>query len=136
MKNKTILLADAAFLGGLGGIMMIQDFLGHFFQQGYFAEQFTNSPYTIGFFEASGLALLFAISFVININSSNRRFWHGIAAVIHILLGGSNLLFWQNFFVTFGFVTQGIGATVLHGVFILANLYAFRKEHISLSAKP
>ena len=127
MKNKTILFADAAFIGAAGAMQMVQEFRGHFLQQGYFAEQFGNSPYTIGFFEAHGLAVLFAISFALNLNSDNRRFWHGMAIAIHILLGGANLMFWQSF-VAFDFVTQGIIATTLHGIFILANLYALRKE--------
>lgn len=127
MKSKWILLADSAFLGVSGAFMMTQEFLSHFMQKGIFGGQFANSPYTIGFFEAHGLAVLFAISFVLTLNHGHRRFWHGMAVAIHILLGGSNLLYWQSF-IEFDFVTQGIVVTTLHGIFILANLYALRKE--------
>jgi hypothetical protein len=120
MKGQQILKADGLFLLTAGTIQIILEIAGHFWQMGRYAEQFGNSPYTIGFFEAHGLAVLLAIALLTQAGSKNRLFWHRAALAVHLLLGGANLLFWQSF-VAFDFVTMGIIATTLHIVFVLGN---------------
>lgn len=128
MNDRFILLADAAFLGIASSVQIILELIGHFAKIGPYAQQFANSPYTIGFFEAHGLALLIAVAFVWHRNSEQLHSWNGIACTVHLLLGGANVLFWQSF-VTFDFLVPGIIATFLHGVFVLANGYVLIRRN-------
>lgn len=122
MNNKTVVLISAAFLGVAGSVQMLLEIAGHFAQIGPYAEQFANSPYTIGFFEAHGLAVLTAVALFWHRNSDQLHLWNRFAFTVHLLLGGANLLFWQSF-VTFDFLMPGIIATTLHGVLLMANGY-------------
>src|SRR5690606_16668736 len=104
----------------------VLELLGHFGHIGVYGEQFANSPYTIGFFEAHGLAFMIGISVFLQHKQSNSRFWHGFLVLMHLLLGGANLLFWQSF-VEFNFIPQGIIATAFHIVFVVANAFILAK---------
>jgi hypothetical protein len=74
----------------------------------------------IGFVEAHGLALIFGVLLWL---APTQRTWHVTGAAIHLLLGGSNLLFW-NLFVATHTLTMGYVTTVLHGVFFLLQAVA------------
>jgi hypothetical protein len=126
LLNKTVLKLNAAFLILIGSLQMIFELLSHFGGIGPLANRFTQSPFTIGFFEAHGLAALIGL-LLWRASANPEKFWHQFAIVIHILLGGANLLFW-NSFVQLDFVLPGIVATVFHGVFIFGEAYcAWRK---------
>jgi hypothetical protein len=126
MMNRKILRFDAAFLLIAGSIQLALEIGGHFFKLGIYAQQFGQSPYTIGFFEAHGLAVLIALAMLFD-NPKRGMFWHRLLVAVHILLGGANLLFWQSF-VTFDFVLPGVIATTLHIVFVMANGFYLLKE--------
>lgn len=121
-RNRWLLRLDAFFLIGGGFVQMVMELLGHFQQMGIYGQIFANSPYTIGFFEAHGLATLIAI-LVLSEQNRPDLFWHRAMIAVHLLLGGANLLFWQSF-VTFELVIAGTIATILHGCFVLGNLYS------------
>jgi len=124
--NKTILKLNASFLILIGSLQLMFESLSHFMGAGPLADRFTDSPYTIGFFEAHGLAVLIGI-LLWRASQSPEKFWHQLAVVVHLLLGGANLLFW-NSFVQLDFVLPGIVATIFHGIFIFSEAYcAWRK---------
>jgi hypothetical protein len=58
--SRTVLRLDGGFLLVAGGAAMIIETVGHFLGVGPLA-QTKGSPYTIGGFEAHGLAIIFAI---------------------------------------------------------------------------
>lgn len=125
--NKTVLKLNAIFLMLIGSLQMTFELLSHFKGAGPLADRFMGSPYTLGFFEAHGLAVLMGI-LLWRAVANPQKFWHQLAVVIHILLGGANLLFWDSF-IQLDFVVPGIVATVLHGIFIVAEAYcAWRTE--------
>lgn len=115
-----VLLFDGAFLSVIGSVQMALELLGHFAGQGAWGDVFADSPYTIGWFEAHGLAMLIGILLLVIARRDGRRFWHGFALAVHALLGTANLLFWDSF-VMFDVVPMGIGATVAHGLFVAAQ---------------
>jgi hypothetical protein len=126
LLNKTVLKLNAAFLILIGSLQMIFESLSHFRGLGPLSDRFMGSPFTIGFFEAHGLAVLMGL-LLWRASANPEKFWHLFAVVIHILLGGANLLFW-NSFVQLDFVLPGIIATILHGLFIFWEAYcAWRK---------
>jgi hypothetical protein len=125
--NKTVLKLNAVFLMLIGSLQMIFELLSHFRGVGPLTDRFSASPYTIGFFEAHGLAVLMGI-LLWRSAANPQNFWHSLAVAIHILLGGANLLFW-NSFVQMDFVLPGIIATIFHGIFLAAESYcAWRTE--------
>ncbi len=125
--NKVVLKANAIFLMLIGSLQVIFELLSHFKGIGPLADRFIGSPYTIGFFEAHGLAVLMGV-LLWRASADPQKFWHGFAVVVHIFLGIANLLFW-NSFVQLDFVTPGTVATVFHGVFVVSESYcAWRKE--------
>jgi len=122
--NGAILRADGAFLALVGGAQMIFELLSHFFGVGPWGRIFAGSAYTIGFLEAHGLAFLIGLLLIFVAASEHKRYWHGFAACVHVLLGGANLLFWSSF-VAWGLVPMGIVATIFHGLFLVAQLFFY-----------
>jgi hypothetical protein len=118
------LRVDGAFLALVGGTQMIFELLSHFGGIGPLGRIFAGSQYTIGFFEAHGLALLIGLLLIFVAAPEPKRFWHIFAACVHVLLGGANLLFWSSF-VYWGLVPMGAIATALHGLFLVAQLVFF-----------
>jgi hypothetical protein len=96
---------------------------------GRYAQIFGHSPYTIGFFEAHGLAVLIALA-VLSDNPKQVVVWQRRLVAVHVLLGGANILFWDSF-ATFDMVAAGVAATSLHGLFIIANGYYLLKGNTS-----
>ena len=113
-------MLDGGFLFLAGSIQTILELAGHFWHIGPYATIFAGSPYTIGFVEAHGLAVLISLLLFRAASNEQRAFWHGFAVVVHVLLGGANLLFWDSF-ATFGLINAGRAATVLHFLFVVAQ---------------
>jgi hypothetical protein len=126
IPTRPVLKLNAAFLTLIGSLQMVFELLSHFGGLGPLSDRFIESPYTIGFFEAHGLAVLMGL-LLWRASAHPEKFWYQFAVVVHILLGGANLLFW-NSFVQLDIVLPGIVATVFHGVFIFLEAYcAWRK---------
>jgi hypothetical protein len=54
-----------------------------------------------------------------------------LAAAVHVLLGGANIVFWESF-GTFGMVPMGIAATVVHVVFVVLHAVALGSSRRSI----
>jgi hypothetical protein len=122
--RKAILIANGCFLALIGGAQMTFELLSDFGGIGPLGHIFAGSHYTIGFFEAHGLALLIGLLLIFVAAADPKRFWHGFAACVHVLLGGANLLFWHSF-VVWGLVPMGVIATTFHALFLIAQLLFF-----------
>jgi hypothetical protein len=80
-----------------------------------------NAPYAaVGFIEAHGLALILAITLW---RMMPARSWHLTAAAMEVLLGTSNLAFWQ-IFVAADILAVGYVTTGLHWAFVALQLLA------------
>src|SRR5262245_8421771 len=93
--SRWTLRLDGAFLVLAGGAAMISETIGHFLGVGPLAG-LKGSPYTIGGFEAHGLAIIFAVLLIRGAARPDRRLWHGVGLTVHMLLGISNILFWTS----------------------------------------
>ena len=122
---RAVLLLDGVFLALVGSVAMIQEALGHFAARGPLAYLF-QSPYTIGGFEAHGLAVILGALLVKQSADANAKLWHGVGLAIHLLLGASNMAFWPSF-VTLGLLPIGIATTVIHAGFVVAHFFCFRR---------
>jgi hypothetical protein len=118
--RRTVLLADGLFLALVGGVQIIQELLAHYAGAGAYADIFADSPYTLGWFEAHGLAVLVGLLFLTIATRDLRRFWHTFGLAVHVLLGGANLLFWASF-TAFDAIPMGILATAAHVLFVVAH---------------
>jgi hypothetical protein len=119
--RKALLVADAIFLlvASTGG--MIADLAGAFAGVGPQRGVLGPAPYAaIGFVEAHGLAFIMG---VLLWRAEPERAWHLTAAAVHVLLGTSNLVFWQIFVAT-DMLAMGWVTTVLHWLFVALQLTA------------
>ena len=115
------LRATATYLGlaAINGLSM--DIRAAFFGTGPAVPLLDGKPYmALGLTEAHGLALILALVFL---RMPATRGWHGIAAATTLLLGISNLMYWDAFVAT-NTVPMGVTATAFHLVFGTANLVA------------
>ena len=128
--SRKVLQFDGGFLLLAGGAAMIIETVGHFLGIGPLAET-RGSPYTIGGFEAHGLAIIFAILLPPCCHRLPDRFlWHRVGLIVHLLLGCSNLLYWSSF-VQLNVIPMGVITTVLHIAFVIAHWTCLRRLHPS-----
>ncbi len=113
--GKALLLANGAVLLLVSAFAGLSDLAGHFFGLGPFA-MFEGNYDSIAFVEAHGLAFILALLFIAHRAWPTAR-WNWIAAATHLLLGGSNLIFWPMFAQT-GTVPMGVAMTAMHFAFI------------------
>ncbi|HJQ59247.1 MAG TPA: hypothetical protein VJ890_20240 [Vineibacter sp.] len=119
--RRAILRANAVFLllAAAGGF--VSDVRGAFFASGPVSAVLREAPNAaIGFIEAHGLAFIIG---VLLWRAAPQRAWHLTAVAVHVLLGGSNLVFWQLFVAT-DMLMLGYVTTALHGLFAAAQLGA------------
>ena len=56
--------------------------------------------------------------------------WHQVGLIVHLLLGGSNLLYWSSF-VQLNVIPMGVITTVLHIALVIAHWLCLRRLHPS-----
>jgi hypothetical protein len=117
--SRWTLRLDAVFVAVAGVAAMIVETVGHFLGVGPMAGR-AGSPYTIGSFEAHGLAIIIAFLLLRASALPDRWLWHVVGLSTHLLLGSSNLLFWPSFVQT-GQVMTGVVTTALHIIFTVAH---------------
>ena len=122
--RRTLLILNGLFLGLTGFAQMIFELLSHSRGLGPLGKIFTDTPYTIGFFEAHGFAVLTSLLVFWVMLKEMRPHWHLYMALVCLLLGGSNLLFWDSF-AKVGLVTAGYISTALHILFFVLQSYSF-----------
>lgn len=123
-SRRIVLILNALFLGLTGFAQMIFELLSHYRGVGPLGKIFTDTPYTIGFFEAHGFAVLTGLLVFWVMLKDMRPHWHLYMALVSFLLVGSNLLFWDSF-AKVGLVSAGYIATAVHILFFLLQLYSF-----------
>lgn len=129
MSGKWTLRLDGALLVLAGTAALVSDTVGHFLGVGPLAKSL-GSPYTIGSFEAHGLAIIIGLFLL----GANARVWHWMGLAVHVLLGTANLIFW-NSFVQLGVIPVGIVTTVLHGVFVCAQTISICRQPVLNNAQ-
>ena len=110
---------DGGFLAIAGSLGLLADTTGHFFGVGPMAEMF-GSPYTIGGFEAHGLAVILGVLLLRAAKVADRRSWHALGLSVHLLLGTPNLMFWSSF-LQLDVLMIGVVTTALHIIFVGAQ---------------
>ena len=113
--RKNLLILNGLFLGLTGFLQMIFELLSHFRGIGPLGRIFTDTPYTIGF-------LVFSVML-----KDLKPHWHLYLALVCLLLGGANLLFWDSF-AKVGLVAAGYIATSLHILFFGLQSFSFIKS--------
>ena len=133
--RRRLLQANGVFLVVVGGVQVVFEVLAYYSGVGPYGYIFEESPYAIGWVEAHGLAFIFGVLLLTVAARDGRRFWHGLAAAVHALLGTANLVFWGSF-VVFGMVPIGVAATVVHIVLVAAHITASPGSRVESSASP
>jgi hypothetical protein len=124
MSTSRLLQGNAAFLMFMGGAAAASDAIGHFLGKGPMAPVMFRAPLAISSFEAHLLALLLGVVLWAGAQEPERRRFHGLAAAIHVVLGGSNLLFFERAFGSLDMRLFGVVITACHFAFVLAQTAA------------
>ena len=130
--SQRVLKLDGAFLLLSGGSSMIAETVGHFSGSGPFAKM-KGSPYTIGSFEAHGLAAISGVLLYRAARVPERSLWHQVGRAVHLLLAGSNMLYWSSF-VKMDMLRAGIVTTLLHAVFVAAHSVCLRRRSVAATS--
>jgi len=136
--RKTLFRINAGFLVLMGGVVSILDFVGYRTGAGPLGKMLHGNDLSVGMQEAHGLAFLFGLVLFIYAVPDMRPSWHLVCAGIHILLGGSNLIYW-NGAVEYGIVGPEIVVTIIHGLFVALHLVVFylaRNTPVSINTQP
>ncbi len=127
IRSPKLLLINGITLAAIGMLQFVLDFLGYWHGIGPTGNTLHGNLDAIGFVEAHGLAAILGMLLILHRNAGAR--WHIVACAVHLLLGGSNLIFWPIFFQA-GLVEMGVGATTLHAVFFGLNaLILIKPDH-------
>jgi hypothetical protein len=119
--RRLILRANALYIGlaGLAGLLF--DIRGVLYGLGPQGRLLAQAPHAgIGFVEAHGLAVILA---VLLWRAAPARSWHLTAVAMEVLLGMSNLAFWDMFVATDA-LTVGYVTTGLHWIFVVLQAAA------------
>lgn len=119
--RQLILRANSVFLVAAAASGFANDVRGIFAGHGPVAGLIASAPHAgIGFIEAHGLAFIIGVMLW---NAASTRAWHLAAVAIHLLLGISNVVFW-DMFVAADVLAVGYVTTIAHGVFALLQFAA------------
>ena len=118
--RRMLLRIDGAFLVAVGAVQVTFELISHYTGGGILGETFEGSPYTIGWVENHGLALLIGLVFITIGARDLRPSWHAFGIALHAFLGTANVVFWDAF-VTFDTVVAGVLATAAHVLFVGAH---------------
>jgi hypothetical protein len=124
MTTSRLLQINAAFLMFMGGAAAIADASGHFLNRGPMARVMFQAPLAISSFEAHLLALLLGAVLWNGARQAERTRFHLLAAVIHVVLGGSNVLFFERAFGAIDGRLFGVVITACHFAFVVAQTRA------------
>lgn len=122
--RKRLLQINAGFLVLMGGVFTVLDYVGYRTGLGPLGPMLHGNDLAVGMQEAHGLAFLFGLALFIYAVPDMHPSWHLLCAGIHILLGGSNLIYW-NGVIRYGIVGQEIVVTTIHGLLVLVHLMSF-----------
>jgi hypothetical protein len=139
MSTSRWLQINAAFLMLMGGGAAVADAVGHFFNRGPLAAVMFRAPLAISSFEAHLLALLLGVVLWSGAQRPDRRRLHILAATIHVILGGSNLLFFERAFGSLDMRLFGVVITACHFAFVLVQTLAalqIPRAEAGISARP
>ena len=124
--HRAVLRANALYIGVAGFAGLLSDIRGVLYGLGPQGRVLAEAPYAaIGFVEAHGLAVILA---VLLWRASPSRSWHLTALALEVLLGTSNLAFWQ-LFVAADALAVGYVSTTLHWIFAALQLTAAVVTH-------
>jgi hypothetical protein len=124
MRTNRLLQANAAFLMFMGGAAAVADATGHFLGKGPLGAVMFRAPLAISSFEAHLLAVILGVVLWTGARKPERRPLHVLAAVIHLVLGGSNLLFFEPAFGSIDMRLFGVIITAFHFAFVIAQTAA------------
>jgi hypothetical protein len=119
--RKLLFQVNGGFLMLMGGVFTVLDYIGYRTGQGPLGGMLHGNTLAVGMQEAHGLAFLFGLTLFIFAVSNASQSWHWICAGIHLLLGGSNLMYWSGV-VEYGIAGPEVLVTTLHGLFALLHI--------------
>lgn len=124
--NKAFLNFHSWLLIIAGLLGAIASTTGYFFGKGPFKFLVNQNIGIVGLFEAYLLAAVCGVILQVGIKSSSRSQWHLMAALVHVPLIVTNILFW-SFYGSYNMIAAGIIATVIHMLLVVIELFIYFK---------
>jgi hypothetical protein len=122
--RKTVLAINGIFLMAIGGMFAIFDLTAYLFGVGPLGKFMYGLHYAIGFVEAHGLAFFLGLLLLRVATTDPKPYWHLLGVGIHLLLGGSNLIFWQ-LAIDWNAVKPEMVVTAIHGLFVALQVACY-----------
>lgn len=123
-RNSRFLKIHGCILMVLGIVMTVQTVLGSFQGVGPLKFIYADALRSVGLFEAYLLAAFSGGVLILLSGRIYRKEWHLLGAVIHLILMGTNLLFWRAY-AQAGIITIGYVATISHALFITLEISCY-----------
>ena len=125
--RRTTLRVDSGFLLLAGVFGLVCDILSYRSGTGPFGTTFFQNPTVIGVVEAHALAVLTAVTLWYCSQQQAGRFGHWLGLSTHLVLGGSNII-WFEVFSRVQAEAQGVAVTVVHFLFVTLNALLIIKD--------
>lgn len=125
-RASTLLLVNGLVLGTIAAAQFVMDFVGYFWGIGPMGASLHGNLDTLGFSEAHGLALGFALLMILR-RGDGWAGWNLVAGLVHTLLGACNIIFWPSFEAA-GVVPVGYIATGIHIIFAGLEFWEFGRR--------
>ena len=122
--RKNLFRLNAGFLILMGGVFGVLDYVGFRTGNGPLGDLLKDNFLAVGMQEAHGMALIMGLVLLTYALRSMDTSWHLVGAGVHVLLGGSNLIFWGHF-GEIGIVNPEIVVTAIHWLFVSAHLLSY-----------
>ena len=126
---RIIISIDAYFLIVAGALAGFFDMLSYITGKGVWRLTFYKNPLAIGFFEAHMLAIIIGLFLLRMCQKQDWVFAMRMALVIHLILGVSNIIWFEGFSMVNAEI-GGLIATIIHFVFVSLYLFLLCKSII------
>jgi phosphoglycerol transferase MdoB-like AlkP superfamily enzyme len=126
--NRKFLISHSIFLilAGIGGATA--SLIGYYYKKGIFSFLHNENLAVVGLFEAYLLACVCGVIILVGSKSYKAKFWHLLAALVHVPLIVTNILFW-DYYNDFNMLNVGIIATVTHFSFIVLEFFFYLTQN-------
>jgi len=122
--RKNLFRLNAGFLVLMGGVFGVLDYVGFRTGNGPLGDLLQGNFLAVGMQEAHGLAFIIGLLLFTYALRTMDPSWHLVGAGVHLLLGGSNLIFW-DYFHGLGIVSPEIVVTAIHWLFVFAHMFSY-----------
>jgi len=124
VTQKNFMLIDGIGFLFIGLIQSINSFIGYSCNSGLYKILSEIKFAALGVFESSVLIFIIGLILVKTVkNSENVVFWNLISFLTHLMIGMSNIIFWDHTFVVNNAESSGAISIIIHFSFSIIQFF-------------